>query len=245
MNRQPIRIERHRELESTQTYCLERAEDIHGVWVVLAENQMQGMGRKGSKWISSCGSLTFSMCIENVFLEDSALLAAHCIKEALERSEVRNLSIKWPNDLCIDWNGEEKKVCGVIVNTVHTATGTASIIGVGLNISGNIPYFTLADAEYKLDKEQIFTDAVQILSKKFLAKKSERNWLTCFAGKHIFLDGKRYEIASVKDSITLSSENEQLVISSQEYSYCAERNMLLRKSKHAALAEDAGIVGAL
>lgn len=225
-------IETHRELDSTQRYCIDKANSVKGIKVVIAEQQTQGVGRKGGVWISCKECLTFSVCIENVFFEDSALLAMNCIKKALERNEVHGLTIKWPNDLCITKDGEKNKVCGVIVNVVNTESGIVSIIGIGLNISGNIPYFTLADAGYILDKEKVFSDILFFIEHDFILGSRKNNWNMYFSEKYVLLNEKKYEIISVCNNLVIQKDQEILTISPADYSYCAHTNMLTQKRTH-------------
>lgn len=137
------RIERHRELPSTQEALRARllatapadlpAQD--GLCLV-AERQSAGRGRRGNYWLSPPGGLWCSFCCllpggPDPLLGLLAAAAARSAVLSLCALEESRLGIKWPNDL-IDANGA--KWGGVLAETRATSQGTATILGVGLNL---------------------------------------------------------------------------------------------------------------
>ncbi|MDN3918762.1 biotin--[acetyl-CoA-carboxylase] ligase [Roseateles violae] len=138
--------------ESTNTTLLERvrSESVHGEiqpygrraddlkpCLLIAEHQSHGRGRMGRAWLSSPGaSLTFSLGLAMDLADWSGLsLAMGCaIAEALEplpAGQAPRLQLKWPNDLWLD----ERKLGGILIETVPAAGQRMAIIGVGLNIA--------------------------------------------------------------------------------------------------------------
>lgn len=93
----------------------------------------KGRGRRGRAWVSDQGSLTFSLiwrCPNPVL--PSALTLTVGLGLVLELQQlVPELKVKWPNDL---WIGE-KKLGGILTETVRQAGQLWVILGVGLNVN--------------------------------------------------------------------------------------------------------------
>ncbi len=129
-------------LDSTNTAALEQAKcgADEGLCVV-AEQQTAGRGRHGRVWISPKNAgLYFSVILrprlENVFFPLLTLMSAIAVFDVL--IELCNLSpdIKWANDILI--NG--KKICGILAEMTETKTGTAVVVGIGINLEpANFP----------------------------------------------------------------------------------------------------------
>jgi BirA family biotin operon repressor/biotin-[acetyl-CoA-carboxylase] ligase len=106
--------------------------------VVTAENQTHGKGQMGSKWDSEIGkNLIFSVLVNKVFnniseIFDLNVAVAVALISTLEKYNIPNLSIKWPNDILSD----NKKLAGILIeNTIKNNREITSIIGVGLNVN--------------------------------------------------------------------------------------------------------------
>jgi BirA family biotin operon repressor/biotin-[acetyl-CoA-carboxylase] ligase len=113
-----------------------RAHDMQPC-LLVAEHQTHGRGRMGRAWLSSPdSSLTFSLALNLAPADWSGLsLAVGCaIAEALEPIDKTNsaprLTLKWPNDIWLD----ERKLGGILIETVTAGSGRMVVIGVGLNI---------------------------------------------------------------------------------------------------------------
>lgn len=106
--------------------------------VVTAENQTSGKGQMGAKWVSETGkNLIFSVLINNKLnsiseIFDLNIAVALAVLTTLEKNNIPNLSIKWPNDIMSD----NKKIAGILIeNTIKNTGEISSIIGVGLNVN--------------------------------------------------------------------------------------------------------------
>ena len=109
----------------------EKGEEAHG-WIVGADVQNAGRGRKGSEWISEPGvGLAFSMIIaprwERCRWGWLSMTAALAVCEGALLPHGLDPRIKWPNDLLI----EGRKVCGILIETA----GDLAVVGVGLNVN--------------------------------------------------------------------------------------------------------------
>jgi len=124
------------EVDSTSTRLAQMAQagSPSGTCVV-AEWQRAGRGRRGRGWEAGLGaSLTFSMLWRFEqgpgHLGGLPLAVAVAVARALERSGVRGVGVKWPNDLVFDW----KKLGGILVETSGEMLGPATaVVGVGIN----------------------------------------------------------------------------------------------------------------
>jgi BirA family biotin operon repressor/biotin-[acetyl-CoA-carboxylase] ligase len=104
---------------------------------VVAREQTEGRGRAGRVWISPAGAgLYFSILLRPEKLQASVwplltLMAALAVSDALRLSCAIVADIKWPNDILV----EERKLCGILAETVETERGHAVVIGIGINLN--------------------------------------------------------------------------------------------------------------
>ncbi len=101
--------------------------------LLVAEHQTHGRGRQGRSWHSTAGaSLTFSLSVplEAADWSGLSLVVGAAIAEGLDPSGQR-LRLKWPNDLWLD----NRKLGGILIETVPAGSQRMAVIGVGLNIS--------------------------------------------------------------------------------------------------------------
>lgn len=101
--------------------------------LLVAEHQTHGRGRQGRAWHSTAGaSLTFSISLPLDVADWSglSLVVGTAIADALDPDGHR-LQLKWPNDLWLD----QRKLGGILIETVPAGSSRMAIIGVGLNVS--------------------------------------------------------------------------------------------------------------
>ena len=115
--------------------CAEK-EDATG-WVVLAEQQTAGRGRRGRQWVSPYGrnlylSVVWGFDGGAAALEGLSLAVGVAVKRAVTRCGVDDVTLKWPNDvLC---NGA--KLAGILLEMIGDPAGFCQVvIGVGINVS--------------------------------------------------------------------------------------------------------------
>lgn len=103
---------------------------------VVAREQTQGRGRQQRMWVSPADAgLYFSMVLRPARLAERAwplltLMAALAVRDALLEACGLETDIKWPNDIMV----EERKLCGILAETIETKTGRAVVIGIGINL---------------------------------------------------------------------------------------------------------------
>ncbi len=118
---------------------------------VIARQQTAGRGRHGRTWVSEKDAgLYFSIVlrpkIEMKFLPLITLTTGVAVHDALKEFGLKP-DIKWVNDILI----EEKKICGILAETMETQIGLAVIVGIGINLtSRNFPE-EIADSATSID----------------------------------------------------------------------------------------------
>jgi BirA family biotin operon repressor/biotin-[acetyl-CoA-carboxylase] ligase len=127
-------------IDSTNNYLKDLCKNttvIDGT-LVVANKQTQGRGQMGAKWQSIQGqSLTFSVFkrFHGLHIKHQPSIAfavSIAIKNTLEKLQIPQISIKWPNDIM----SYSKKLCGVLIeNQVEGSSIVSSIIGIGLNVN--------------------------------------------------------------------------------------------------------------
>ena len=101
--------------------------------IIISKKQTKGRGRYGNKWISLENnlfmSIFFSLNTKNS-LQKLTLLACKIVQKSLLKLINIKIKIKKPNDLLIN----EKKVCGILQETIFYKNKKYVIIGIGINV---------------------------------------------------------------------------------------------------------------
>jgi BirA family transcriptional regulator, biotin operon repressor / biotin---[acetyl-CoA-carboxylase] ligase len=134
-------VQRFESVDSTNTVAADLARNgaAEGHCVV-ADQQTAGRGRHGRTWTSQSGAgLYLSIVLRPGLPLDQlpliTLMAGVAAHDALRDTGLKP-DIKWVNDVLID----ERKICGILAETVETPSGMAVILGVGVNLTDrNIP----------------------------------------------------------------------------------------------------------
>ena len=123
----------HEQTSSTNDIAAAYANNIaNDGLVVFAEQQTAGRGRTGATWYSPHGqSLLFSVLLFDGPLagELLSLSVAVGVAEALGTIGGNPARIKWPNDIMLTG----RKLGGILVESRQSRTGTARVIGIGIN----------------------------------------------------------------------------------------------------------------
>ena len=126
-------------LSSTNLEAARRASEgaAEGLCVVARE-QTAGRGRLQRQWASpKDAGLYFSILLRPGFEQSRwpllTLMAAVAVHDALVDACGLKTDIKWPNDLLAN----DKKLCGILAETVETSLGRAVVVGIGINLTKN------------------------------------------------------------------------------------------------------------
>lgn len=132
----PWPVEVLAEAGSTNVLLAERARAGAGPGVLVTEHQTAGRGRLDRTWETPArAALTFSVLLRPEV--DPArwpwlpLLVGSAVRTALHGSAHAEPTLKWPNDVLIG----DRKVAGILVERVESRSGSAAVIGIGLNVS--------------------------------------------------------------------------------------------------------------
>ena len=141
------KILRFESLPSTNTELARQASEGAGEGLsIVADEQTAGRGRLQRAWSSPKGAgLYFSTLLRPRIPPDQwpliTLMAALAVGDALSDACDVNTDIKWPNDLL----SGERKICGILAESVDTPTGRAVIVGIGINLTADAYPAELAD----------------------------------------------------------------------------------------------------
>ena len=130
------RILRFDSIDSTNLEAMRqaRAGAAEGLCIVARE-QTAGRGRLDRNWHSPRDvGLYFSIILRPLLEVDSwpliTLMAALSVSDSLTKACGLHVDIKWPNDVCVN----DRKLCGILAETIETASGPAVIVGIGINL---------------------------------------------------------------------------------------------------------------
>jgi len=126
-------------LDSTNNYAIQLIEDQlpEEGSIVWATEQKKGKGQRGNFWESEKGkNLTFSIILYPDFLkpEEQFYLSKVISLGIVEylKSFVRNIKIKWPNDIYAGNN----KIAGILIeNSLIGSSISHCVAGIGININ--------------------------------------------------------------------------------------------------------------
>ena len=108
-----------------------------------AARQTRGRGRRERTWESPAGTgLYVSFVLRPDWPAEQApnlaILAGMAAFQALEKAGVRNLRVKWPNDVL----AAGKKICGVLVEPrLGAGRIEFAVVGIGINVGQDVGDF--------------------------------------------------------------------------------------------------------
>lgn len=122
---------------STMDDSSKEAETSPSGTLILAEKQSKGKGRVNRTWSSSfLGNLYFTFFFKLKDPQTSLKFHFACpvaIAVSLENLGIKNVGIKWPNDVWI----KNKKICGIMINCDYMNYATIHC-GIGVNFFENM-----------------------------------------------------------------------------------------------------------
>ena len=123
-------------IDSTSTYLKHNYQNLDNFTFVSADYQTQGHGRNNRIWKSENGiNLLFSLLLtdKNYFakFKSISIVSAYSIVKTLESFGLKNLSIKWPNDVY----ASGKKITGILLESVSTNEMECLVVGIGINVN--------------------------------------------------------------------------------------------------------------
>jgi len=128
------KIEIFEELDSTNNYIKINASDLEEGSIIVAKKQTSGRGRRENKWKSKAGNLYFSFILKENSKRES--IFKYIVQSSVAIIRTLNMfsisaSIKYPND-CLVGN---KKIAGILIESLGSSKLDYVIIGIGININ--------------------------------------------------------------------------------------------------------------
>ncbi|MED5462487.1 MAG: biotin--[acetyl-CoA-carboxylase] ligase [Pseudomonadota bacterium] len=130
-------LEVFQEIESTNSYLLAEPPPRAGRFrVALAEHQTAGRGRMDKRWYSPastglCLSIAYTFTHSRADMAALTLATGVSVANMVEALGIRDVGLKWPNDLILD----DGKFGGILTEVrSHPGFGMTTVLGIGLNL---------------------------------------------------------------------------------------------------------------
>jgi BirA family biotin operon repressor/biotin-[acetyl-CoA-carboxylase] ligase len=198
-----------------------------GNWVVLAQSQSAGRGRSGRHWYSHKGagiylSLVRQFTMKANALQSLSLVTAISLHSTLITLGVKNLQLKWPNDVL----HEKRKLAGILLELQNTSSALYIVFGIGINLA--LP----AQARHEIDRpvtdlnsltenqlhaeeivavllNKLLSNIAVFESRGFSSFQDEWNRLDCYVGHDIVIQNSRERI--IGKSLGVDQSGAQLI----------------------------------
>lgn len=136
-------------MASTHRWTKKNSEalDPDALTIVTADEQTQGIGQRGRKWVSPPGcniyaTLYFTLPESTAFVSNLGQLLCLSTAAVLERKGCV-VEIKWPNDLLV----EKKKIAGTLCEALAQENRLAIILSLGLNVNMSAEQLSSVDQQ--------------------------------------------------------------------------------------------------
>ena len=128
----------HHSLDSTNAEALRMiGQGVAAPFVVLAERQTAGRGRRGRNWVSPFAENIYYSLVLPVTggmrqLEGLSLVVGLAVLNALREAGVSGGGLKWPNDVLVG----NKKIAGILLELVGDPADVCHVVlGIGINVN--------------------------------------------------------------------------------------------------------------
>lgn len=125
-------------LDSTNAEALRAVErGASAPFLMLAERQTAGRGRRGRKWVSPFAENIYYSLVLRIDggmrqLEGLSLVVGLAVMQTLRELGIVTAGLKWPNDVLVG----EKKIAGILLELVGDPADVCHVVlGVGINVN--------------------------------------------------------------------------------------------------------------
>lgn len=205
------------EIDSTNKYLKENFDSLENFTFVSSDYQSGGKGRENRVWLSNKSeNLLFSFLIKDESLLKKfnvlSIGTATLVARFLELKGLKNVSVKWPNDVYVN----DKKICGILL---EGNVNKFLVIGVGLNVNQ-----TKFDGDYRVDptsmkielKEDISLEALEVELFEFIFKHINQKLFTNktydFLNSHNYLLSKKVKAGNITGIVNGITKEFELLI---------------------------------
>lgn len=122
-----------KKVNSTNDIAIKKVKKGFARGLVQAEFQKKGRGQRGKKWISYKGNLFITIFFKinkKTSLKNITFKNCNKIKKVISKLIKKKLIIMKPNDLLLN----NKKICGILQETVVNNNSLFLIAGIGINL---------------------------------------------------------------------------------------------------------------
>ena len=173
-----IKLKKYKKVKSTNDIALKLIKKNNSCpMLVTSEQQTNGRGRVGKKWISKKGNIFISLFFKfnqrKINFKQFAILNAFLLKKVISKTISTNVKIKWPNDLLFN----KKKFCGILQEVIKFDNFDYLIVGIGLNTNivpqnKGFKSTSLKNILKKKIKNQKILNNIVVAYEKFLEEKN-------------------------------------------------------------------------
>jgi BirA family biotin operon repressor/biotin-[acetyl-CoA-carboxylase] ligase len=128
----------HDSIDSTNAEALRSIErGAEAPFLVLAERQTAGRGRRGRKWVSPFADNLYYSLVLRIDggmrqIEGLSLVVGLAVMHALRDFGITRAGLKWPNDVLVG----DKKIAGILLELVGDPADVCHVVlGVGINVN--------------------------------------------------------------------------------------------------------------
>lgn len=106
--------------------------------IIISDKQTQGKGKYGTKWISKKGNLYMTLFFKvknynriiKLQFDTLKIIKSILLKKIKSKNKI---SIKYPNDILVN----NKKLCGILIESIKLNKMIFGLVGIGINISNS------------------------------------------------------------------------------------------------------------
>ncbi len=184
------------------------AQDAPEGLCVVASEQTAGRGRLQRQWISPKGAGLYFSILLRPRIDQGAwplitLMAAVAVHDALLDACTLETDIKWPNDVLAN----DRKLCGILAETVDTPSGGALVVGIGINLTDrafsselNEIATSVESATGKVpDRETVLQALIRALARGYVALQSSRgaeDMIRAWSKRSSYARGKQITVSN-------------------------------------------------
>lgn len=132
----PVRV--LQSLDSTNAEAMRRLDQGQAApFIVVAEQQTAGRGRRGRRWISPFGENLYYSLVLRVSggmrqVEGLSLVVGLALLQALRGAGMTSVGLKWPNDVLADG----RKIAGILLELSGDPADVCHVVvGIGVNVN--------------------------------------------------------------------------------------------------------------
>ena len=133
-----FKIFRFKKVESTNNSAIRIIKNSNTDYgMIIANEQKNGRGQYGKKWISYKGNLfvSFFYKFDHLTISLKQITKINCllVKKLLSMYYNKKIIFKKPNDLLIN----KKKICGILQENISKTNKKYLVVGIGINLIKN------------------------------------------------------------------------------------------------------------